>query len=115
MPEMKRKDNPNKVFTARYDPITGEIQGLIPGTYNADYSVVATPEIVSDPRQWKYDFSAGQMVKKPEKEIAEILRIRAEGKARAARMETLIDEFDALKAEMLDLKSKLVRAKLIAL
>lgn len=90
----KRKNNPHKIFTARYDPVTGEIQGLIPGSYNADSSVIATPEIVSDPRQWRYDFTLKQMVKKPQVEIDTILKSRLEGKLTFARGKNILNEMD---------------------
>jgi len=108
----RRKDNPNREYIARYDPVTGEIQGLIPGTYIANCSVTATPEIVSDPRQWRYDFTSGQMVRKPQAEIDEILRTREEGKIKAARKEGIFDELDSIAARLELIEQRLKSAGL---
>jgi hypothetical protein len=109
----KITNNPDKLFTARYDYVTGEIQGLVPGHYEkTDYSVIATPEIISDPRQWRYDFTINQMVKKPQVEIDEILRTREEWKIRAGKKDRIVEEVDLLKKEVEDLKQKLILAGL---
>lgn len=98
-------------YTARYDPITGEIQGIFKGAFcEAENSIIVSQEIVADPHQYRFD--GKDIVKKTQQEIEDILFNRQKWETEQQKKVELPVNIDNLIARITIIEQRLTKAGL---